>query len=187
MKKILITAFFSFFLVASLGAQDKHARIIKFTYENGNPWNHAIGDTLTGVAAAAASLDTIAFSTLDKNGRFPSIVLVVVNKDTSFLNATNGKIDTTIVRVFRGVGGLYTTRADTAGPNQELSSVVGTSSTYSGSDLTLGFVTNDFIFEIDMSVGKYAATSIKLVFDNTLVADADSTAYRVRIVGIYDK
>jgi len=186
MKKVLIVLFGFFLVASSLEAQDKHARTIYFTYENGHPWSHPIGDTLTGVAAGAASLDTIAFSTLDKDGRFPSLVLVAVRKDTSFLNDSNGKIDTTIVRVFRGVSGFYTTRADTAGPNQGLSDTVGTSSVYSGSLTTLGFVTSDFIFEIDMSVGKYAASSIKLVFDNTLVANTDSTAYRVRIVGIYD-
>jgi len=180
MRKILITAFFSLFLVASLGAQERIVKNIEFFYENGNFWKHASGDTLTGVAAGAASIDTIFFSALGPDKRAFDLILIAVKKDTDLV-ASQQKRDTTMVRIVRGVGGFYTDIPDTASVGAALNA-----GAYSGSKTTIGFITDEFLFEVNATAGNFPATSYKLILDHTKMANTDSTAYRVRIVGIYN-
>lgn len=178
MKKIFVVVF-SLFLVASLGAQERIVKRIEFFYENGNKWNDSVGDTLTGVAAGAASVDTIFFSALGPDKRAFETILVAVKKDTNLL-ASQQKTDTTLVRIFRGVGGFYNDAADTASVGAALNG-----GAYTATDV-LGFVTDDFLFEINATAGNFPATSYKMVIDHSMMANTDSTAYRVRIVGIYN-
>jgi len=176
MKKTLIVLLGLFLVASSLEAQQRRAHTVKFNYENGNRWSHSVGDTLTGVVAGAASIDTISFSGL-VNGKLASSFIIAVNKDTSFLNATNGKIDTTLLHVLRGVGGMYTSVRDTLRQKGGL---------YIATDV-LGFVVNDFITEYVIDEGSNPGTDFRLLIDNTLVANTDSTSYKVRIVAVFDE
>lgn len=179
MKKILIVLLGLFLVASSLEAQTRKTHRVKFKYENSNAWNHQVGDTLTGVAAGAASIDTITFSGV-VNGKLASSILIAVNKDTSFRNTSNGKVDTTLLHVLRGVGGRYTSARDT------LSLKGGLYTSLAGSGEFLGFVTNDFITEYIIDEGSFSGTDFRLLVDNTMVADTDSTSYTLSIVLVYD-
>lgn len=176
MRKLLVV-FLSLFLVASLGAQERHVKRISFVYENGNSMFDTVGDTLTGVAAGAASIDTIYFSGLDRNGNIADQIIIAVKKDTDFI-ATQGVIDTTLLHIQRGAGGFYSTLRDTLRIRNAL---------YIATDV-LGFVTSDFVTVFRTDEGQLpSGGQYRLLIDNTLVANTDSTAYRVSIYGIFNE
>lgn len=175
MRKLFICLLVLVFCI-SVQAQERIAKRIWFTYENGLRHTDSVGDTLTGVAAAAASLDTIHFSALDVDGALADQILVYVKKDTDLLSETL-LIDTTLVRYWRGEGEFFTDTGDTAAPLPRA---------YIATDV-LGFITDEFMFEIRTDAGQRPGTNYKMIIDHTLMADTDSTAYRVRIVGIFDK
>ncbi len=174
MKKLIFVVL-SFFLVASLGAQEREVKRIFFNYENGNPHTHAVGDTLTG-GTVAHSADTIYFSGLDGNGNLADQIIISVTKDTDFV-ALQQKIDTTLLHIQRGVGGFYSTLRDCLRIRNGL---------YIATDI-LGFVTSEFVTELRTDEGQLPSDgSYRLIIDNGLVATTDSTSYRVAIVGIFN-
>ena len=176
MKKLTFVLL-SFFLVASLGAQERRVKRIFFNYENGNAHTHSVGDTLTG-GTVAHSADTIYFSGLDGDGNIADQIIISVTKDTDFV-ATQGKIDTTLLHIQRGAGGFnfYSTLRDTLRIRNGL---------YVATDV-LGFVTSEFLTEFRTDEGQLPSSGeYRLIIDNGLVAATDSTSYRVAIFGIFN-
>lgn len=174
MRKLFVILLVLVFCI-SVQAQERIAKRIYFKYENGNNWNDSVGDTLTGVTAGAASVDTIYFSALSGD-ELADQILVFVKKDTDLL-ATQGKTDTTLVRYARGLGNFFTDSFDTAYVLPKA---------YIATDV-LGFVTDEFMFEIRTDEGQDAATNYKMLIDHSLMANTDSTAYQVRIYGIFNR
>ncbi len=175
----IILAFFSLFLVASLGAQERKAQRIEFFYQSGAAYNHTVGDTIVGgLSASPDTAHTIYFSGTTKDKRVFDSIVIAVDKDTTFVTGDD-KTDTTTVWIYRGVGGFYSDIPDTASVAAQLNA-----GSYIATDV-LGFVTQTFMFEIDATVGAFVATNYKLVISHAHMASGDSTSYRIRMVGIY--
>lgn len=156
---ILIAALLSI-TVLVFAQEDKARRLTGWEYENGNGWRTAVGDTVTGVAAAAASLDTVFIGILSDDGQYPKNVLVYVET----VNVNNQ--DTLTVSCRAIVGGAATVT------ELQTDNLVGQD--------------GHFVIKYDPSAGNDASvTGYALIFDGTKGADSDSTAYSVEAWGVY--
>lgn len=155
---VVLTAALLSIAVLVMGA-DRVKPLQGWKYENGNAYTTTVGDTVTGVAAAAASLDTVFIGITDGN-RYPKNVVVYV----STTNVNNQ--DTLTVSCRAAVGAAATTT------ELQTDNLVGAG--------------GKFIIKYDPSAGNDAAiTRYALIFDGTKGADTDSTAYSVEAWAVY--
>lgn len=160
--RIKIMAIFLCLVIVATGifGQDEY-KIAAISGPNGLKLeNTTTTDTVTGVSAAAASLDTLYIGSLAPNQTvFKSIWLLLTTT-----NVNNQ--DSIFVRVYRGFRqGLYETTATQSG--------------------TLSTAAGELFLEINTAQGQKGAPNYMIIVDGTAGADTDSTAYSIHAGGQY--